>query len=221
MKKLLVVLFSVILIAGSLAGCVLSQHFTPATIDKNAKQYTIDAGVADANDFKGWHNVIMAAKLKDLVDVASKLTQQRLNQMKDVDTLQHAIHQKTTTQNWREGMQTEELLWGQTGIASLVMGMAGMGTLTGFLGLARKRPQDITPQEMTVALSQATGKTEAELGEKERQLIQVVKGIQKFKDDYKEGNPDRNDVLESLRNALMMAQDEDTQAAVAVAKVKS
>jgi len=216
LAKYSLIMASVLFILMSVAGCVLSHYVTPAEIDKNAQRYVIAAGVADANDFAGWHNLIMAAKLKELVDIASMLTQQRLDQMKDQDALQHAIHQKVTTNNYQKAIKTEELLFGETGILSLVMGMTGMGALTGVLGLSRKRPQDVTPQEMEQALAQATNKTAEELTLKEKQLIQIVKGIQNFKAE----NADRNDVLEGLKKALLAAQDTDTKAAVAVVKAK-
>jgi len=200
----------------SLVGCTLSHYFTPAEIDKKAVTYVVAAGAADVNDFNGWHNLIMAAKLKQLVDIASMLTQQKLDQMKDVDTLHHAIHQKVTTNNYRESVRTEEILFGETGIISLVMGMAGLGTLTGVLGLSRKRPQDVTPLEMERALAQATSKTVEELTLKEKQLIQVIKGVQNFKIE----NVGKNDILEGLRKALMAAQDVDTKEAVAVVKAR-
>jgi len=211
-----ILLLSIILVIGSLAGCVLSKYVTPGTIDNRAVAYVIEADVADANDFKGWHNLIMAAKLKDLVDIASKLTQQRLDQMKDQDTLHHAIHQKVATNNYQNAIETEGLLFGETGIISLVMGMTGMGAFTGFLGLSRKRPQDVTPQEMQTALAQATGKTVEELSAKEKQFMQLVKGIDKFIDPT---NGTETGAINALKDCLEKTQDEVTQAAVAVAKV--
>ena len=48
--------------------------------------------------------------------------------------------------------------------------------LAGFIGLMRKRPGDVTPEE----LKKAVGGQEAELTARERQFAELVKGVQRF-----------------------------------------
>jgi hypothetical protein len=198
----------------SVTGCILSHHFTPAEIDKNAKKYCIDAGVADANDFDGWHNLIMAAKLKELVDIAHQVTQQKLDQMKDVDKLQHAIHQKTTTTNYTEGLKREEALFGETGFISLgltLMGVSGAGVL----GLMRKRPKDFTPEEMQSALAEVQGKSVEELSAKEKHFTQLVKGVQTFVTDHKQnGTNGMGELLTKLKTVVASSENPAAMKAV-------
>jgi len=75
---------------------------------------------------------------------------------------------------------------------------------------------------MEQALATATGKTTAELSVKEKQFIQLVKGVQVFMDDHQNTTDNKEAVMiKRLKIAMDAKQDIDTQAAVAVVKKTS
>lgn len=203
------------------AGCVaLSRRVTPADVDAKAKAYVIESGLADVNDFEAWYpNVEQAGRLKLAVDAAHEVNQLELQQEMEQDNLQYGIHKQVVTNNYKTGQAREELLFGEKGLLSLGLSMAGFGTLTGFIGLARKRPGDVTPQELGLAVEQATGKSNGDLTEKEKQLVEVVKGVQKFMDTYRDTTDNKEAVMvNNLKELCSKAQDTNTQVAVATIK---
>ena len=214
MKTLIVTLSIALMVVGM--GCAaLSSLVTPAEVDQNALRYAIDAGVANPNDYNAWYpNLDEATRLKRDVDSAHVLNQQELQHLIEKDITQHGIHQRVTTTNHQVAVQREEQLFGETGLLSLGLSMAGMGAFAGLLGLMRKRPGDITAPEMEQALATVKGETAAELSIKEKQFVQLVKGVQAFM-DIKTPYSDANKELKICCNA---AQDTDTRAAVAVIK---
>lgn len=213
MKKLIVV-FSLILIVAGLGCTALSHYVTPAEIDGGAVEYAVSAGVADSNDYAGYPNLAKARKLPKDVDNAHLLIQQDLQQKMQKDDLEHAIHQKVSTSNYTTGLQREEMLFGEKGLLSLGLSMAGFGTLTGFIGLMRKRPGDVTQTDMEQAVAQATGKTTEELSAKQKQFVQVVSGVKEF---MKLLGDQGSEVLE-MKRIFNESQDKATQIAVAEAK---
>lgn len=213
--RTIVVMLSLMLIATGIGCVAVSRHATPASIDQKAVWYVSSAGVAEPNDFKGYPNLVKAERLEKGVDSAHDVIQLELEQKIQRDNLEYSIHKDVTANNRLVGEQREEMLFGEKGLLSLGLSLAGFGTLTGFVGLMRKRPGDVTSQEVEQVVSQATGKTAAELSEKEKQLIEVVKGVQKFIDTYKDKEPEAVTSLKELSNK---AQDTSTQ--VAVAKIK-
>ena len=213
MKKVVAVL-SVILILAGLGCATLSHMITPGEVDKSAVKYVVDAGVAEPNEYKGYGNLLKATKLKEDVKAAHITNQLELAQAAQRENLEHSIHEKSTFNNHHVAVQREEQLFGTTGLVSLGLSMAGFGSLTGLLGLARKRPGDITKPEMEQALATVTGKTKEELSLKEKQFVQLVKGVQEFMDA-----PRKPEEAEALKRYLDKHQDRDTQVAVAAAKV--
>jgi len=202
-------------------GCVaLSRKATPANVDTKAIAYVAESGLADANDFKAWYpNVEQAGRLKLAVDAAHKVNQLELQQQIEQDNLRYSIHKNVVIKNYKTGLEREEQLFGEKGLLSLGLSLAGFGTLTGFVGLARKRPGDVTPQELGLAVEQATGKTNGDLSEKEKQLVEVVKGVQKFIDTYKDTKDNKEAVMiKTLKELASKAQDTNTQVAVATIK---
>lgn len=219
MKKVIVIL-SVLLMLGGLGCAALSQLITPAEVDRAALKYAIDAGVAEPNDYNAWYpNLDEATRLKDDVDSAHIVNQEGLQHLIEKDVTRHGIHQKVTTRNRISGIQREELLFGETGILSLGLSMIGAGGFAGVLGLMRKRPGDVTPQELEQTVVSATGKTAEELSAKQKQFVQVVSGIQKFMDTYKDTSDNKEAVmLKEMKILCNATQDIDTRQAVAVAK---
>jgi len=213
MKTVLAILSIMLIVIGM--GCAtLSSLITPAEVDKDALRYAIDAGVTGLSDYNAWYpNLAEAERLVKDVEAANLLNQQELQHLIERDNTQYGIYRGVTISNRQVGQQREEMLFGETGLMSLGLSMAGFGSLTGLLGLMRKRPGDITKPEMEQALATATGKTTEELSLKQKQMIQLVKGVQAFM-DVNTGTPE----VQELKTAMNSAQDKDTQAAVAVIK---
>jgi len=220
MKRLLVVMSLVFIMLG--VGCAALSHYaTYSEIDTKAVKYVVDAGVADADDYTGWwkQNMVWAKRLTVDVDSAYKVIHQSLKHMIEKNDLSYSTHKKIVANNYKDAQQREEIWFGEKGLASMGLGLLGCSGLSGVLCLMRKRPGDFAPKEMESALASATGKTLEELSAKDKQFIQLVKGVQVFIDEYK-GTTDNKEavMLKHLRIALDAKQDEDTQVAVAVAK---
>lgn len=214
--KSIVVVFSLLLILVGVGCVAISSRVTPTNVDAKAVAYVVKSGLADANDFKAWYpNLEMAEKLKKAVDDTYDINIQELQQKIERENLRYSIHKDVVANDNMVGREREELLFGEKGLASLGLSMMGFGTLTGCVGLMRKRPGDVTPQEVDQVVAQATGKTADELSKKEKQFVEVVKGVQKFINTYREDKPD---VVSAMKEMMDKAQDTSTQ--VAVAKIK-
>lgn len=210
MKYLLIITSIIVTLTG--IGCVaLSQFLTPAEIDQKAVGYVAQAGIADANEFAGWPNMVKAEKLKHAVDTAHEIIQLDLSQMMDKDNMIYAHLSAVAINNYEAAVSREEILFGEKGLLSLGLSMAGFGTLTGALGWLRKRPQDLTQDEVDKLLTDVTGKTKEELTEKEKALTQIVLGVQKFIDTYSNA-----EAVSALKNCFQ--QDLSTRTAVAEIK---
>lgn len=214
MRKL-VALFSIMLIVIAFGCASLSELVTPADKDIDAIKYTVDAGVAEPNEYDGYFNLYKSGKLMQDVDTAYILNRQELEQAVEREDTIHSIHARNTLRNDKVAAQREEALFGETGLIPMIAGIAGFSGLSGVIGLMRKRPGDITKVEMESAINTATGKSKEELSVKERQFIQVVKGVQEFMNT--EERLDGDYVL-ALVESMNKHQDKDTQAAVAVVK---
>jgi hypothetical protein len=212
--KTLIILTSILLCLAGIGCTILSHQITPAEVDRQALQYAINAGVTDANNYNAWYpNMAEAAKLKSDVDAAHSVIQLDLSQRMESDNLTYAIHKDVTASNLLKAQQHEEMLFGEKGLLSLGLSMLGMGTLTGFLGLMRRRPQDWTPEEVESAVAQAENKSNGELAAKAKHLTQVVKGVQEFMDSGQ-----IEPITDLLKACMDRNQDTDTQVAVATIK---
>ena len=209
-----------LMLMGAGVGCVAaSKCITLAKVDKSAVEYVVEAGVAEPNDFIGWPNLLKVEKLEKSVDSAHKINRLELEQAIEAEDLEYSIHKDVVKEDKIAGLDREEAMFGEKGLLSLGLSLAGFGSLTGVVGLMRKRPGDVTSQELEQAVVQATGKTNGALSEKEKQLVDVVKGIQKFMNTYKDTSDNKEAVmLKELKIALDAKQDTNTQ--VAVAKIK-
>jgi len=212
--KTLIATLSIMLIVIGMGCAALSSLITPAEVDKDALRYVINAGIAELDDYNAWYpNLAEAERLAKDVDNAHSMVQLNLQQLAQKDNLDYGIHKNVVSTNLVTANQREEQLFGEAGLLPLGLSMMGAGGFAGLLGLMRKRPGDVTKPEMEQALATATGKTIAELSLKEKQMIQLVKGVQAFIDA---DNP--NDTVATLKSYMNEAQDKDTQAAVAVIK---
>ncbi len=210
MKALILITSSVITVFG--IGCAaLSTIITPADIDTNAVKYAGNAGVADVNDFAGYPNLYKAEKLQTAVNNAHNKIQLSLAQQMELDKLTYASLKASIASSIAASREREEILFGEKGLLSLGLSLAGFGTLTGALGYFRKRPQDLTKDEVDKLIADVTGKTTGELTEKEKALTQVVLGVQKFIDTYQ-----NREAVEALKQSFQ--QDLETRTIVAEIK---
>jgi len=208
-SRLLIVLVSLAAVLGGLGCAALSNYITPAVIDGRAVDYATAIGVAEPNEFAGYGNLRKAVKLEKSVGAAHEQTQLNLLQLAEKDNLVYAQLNDIVKNNRINSQISEEQLFGKTGLLSMVLGLLGAGTLTGYLGLMRKRPGDITPEEVKQVVS---GK-EAELTAKEIQIIELVKGVQEFID-----NGTSSGSLRELKDFLAKAQSIGTKQTVAKIK---
>lgn len=211
MKYVIMIVGAIMTVTG--IGCVaLSHYITPADIDKTAVQYVAKTSIADANEFAGWPNLFKAEKLKYAVDAAHDTIQLDLAQRMDKDNMIYAHLAEVTQNNYQAAVSREEMLFSETGLLSMGLGLAGFGSLTGILGLFTKRPQDITKTDAEKMVADAMGTTVDQLTEKQNQFVQVVMGVQKFITSF--DNP-KDPVLVKLKEALSSQQDTSTEVAVA------
>jgi hypothetical protein len=208
MKTTLSILCTLILGVG--IGCAsLSEYLTPAAIDKQAVEYAASAGVADVNDFTGYANLEKAIRLETAVSSAYEVKAMVLTQMQEKNKLDYEILRGVVTANAAAARDQETQLFGETGLLSLGMTALGFGGLTGLLGLMRKRPGDITSQEMESAVASIKG----EVTVRDKQIIEIVKGVQKILDKYPKGTAFGDEMRTLLSN-----QSSDTRQTVAVVK---
>ncbi len=200
-----------VLILGVGIGCAsLSEYLAPAAIDQQAVEYAASAGVAEPNDFAGYANLEKAIRLETAVASAYEVKALALTQMQEKNKLDYEILRGVVATNSAAARDRETQLFGETGLLSLGMTALGFGGLTGLLGLMRKRPGDITTQEMEQAVASIKG----EVTTKDKQIIEIVKGVQKFLDK----NPKGSISGDELRACLGEAESMDTKQTVAVAK---
>lgn len=206
--QVFLVLLSLVAIASGLGCAALSEYVTPAAIDKRAVEYAGEAGVIDPNVFAGYGNLEKANRLAAAVEDAHQVNQQALSQLLDKDSLEYSQLLDITQSNRQAAAQKEEQLFGKTGLITMAASMGGFGLLTGVIGLARKRPQDITPEELHEAIA---GK-DAEMGETEKMFSELVIGIKNYL-DIPNGAPSGDKIL---KDELAKAQSPETKKAVAV-----
>ena len=212
--RYVIAIASLIVLCGGLGCAALSNLVTPAEIDRQAVAYVASAGVADANEYAGYGNMAKAEKLKTDVTTAHQTIQLDLEQQAAKDNLTYAVLSETVANNYAAAVKQEETLFGPTGLLSLGMTAAGMGTLTGLIGLMRKRPGDVTSAELEQAVDEVAQQSGEELTTKQRQITQLVQGVSEYMKTLKDAPAS----LESLKTALRMTQDTDTQVAVETVK---
>jgi len=213
MKKVIAVLCLMLMAAGC-ASMSLSEWLTPGEVDSDAVKYVVEAGVAKPEEYDGYGNLYKAVKLRKDVEISHKFNIQDIEHLAEEENLVYSVYSDTTSTNAIVAQQREEAIFGEEGLLSLGLTIAGFGGLTGLLGLMRKRPGDMTKEDYENALATTNGKTVAELSLKEKQFCQLVKGVQSFLDSSTV-NPLP---AKQLKEALSKTTDEDTRKAVAVAK---
>lgn len=207
-SKLFILILSVLAIAGAFGCSALSHYITPAEIDQRAVDYADAAGVIDVNDFEGYANLDKAIKLETAVTSAYQVKQLSLEQLAEKNNLTFSQLQSVTQTNRIEAFKKEEKLFGEKGLLTLGLSLIGGGSFAGLIGLMRKRPGDITPEQ----LNNAIDFTEQELANEKRSLGELVQGIQAFFDS------DKPKDAEILKEMLTVATSPETKKKIAVLK---
>jgi len=208
MNKVTYLICIVFVVAG--IGCAsLSYMVTPAELDSKAIDYAVESGVVDANAFSGYHNLEKAIRLEVAVKNAYETKSLALQQMMEKNQLDYTMLNDLVVRNTKEARSREEQLFAQDGLLTMGLTLAGFGGFTGLIGLGRKRPGDLTPQDM----EQAVGTIKGEVTKKDRQLIELVKGVQGFLDLDWTWKPESGDidVVGNLKEKLASAQSADTK----------
>jgi hypothetical protein len=191
-------------------GCAsLSDYITPATVDQHAVEYAASAGVVDANDFRGYANLEKAIRLEVAVNNAYEVKTLALTQMQEKNQLDYGVFRGVTVNNTKIAREREAALFGETGILSMGLSLLGVGGLGGVIGLMRKRPGDITPQEFEQTIADIKG----EVTIKDRQFVEVVKGVQNFLNGHA-----GEAIATELKAAISTVRSADTKEAIALAK---
>ncbi len=172
MKKVIAYLLLALVVVGS--GCIgtLSEHLTPGRIDRDVVEYVEGAGTGSAEDYKGFLFPSLAElkRLSTDLDAAIVVTNQELKHLVEQKQLQAKILKGVVTNDVEIAIAREEFLFNPTtGALAIGLSLLGVGA-GGYLGLLRKRPQDITPVEMEAALGEVRG----ELSDRDGKIIQLV-----------------------------------------------
>ena len=172
--RIIVLVVSVLLMALGLGCLPLSYYLTPAESDSDAIRYVTNASLSkDVNDYVGYPNLAKAMRLQRDVNTTHSRIQQGLNHEVEADNLEHSIHSKTTAANTKTGLEREALLFGPKGIIPLALSILGAGTLSGYIGLMRRKPGDVAKEVYFDSLD--------EIAEQATELFELVKGIEAFK----------------------------------------
>jgi hypothetical protein len=157
MKNKIAIIVSIIaslLAMTTLLGCVaFSKAITPATLDNNAIAYT--GNPPDEYRSFIWPNLADVEKLSADVDSTHQLNTLAWQQKIDTDKLKYSQIKAVVAKNRQLASQLEQNLFGDQGMLTIGLSALGFGLPAGLLGLMRKRPQDITPEEFKTALIEA------------------------------------------------------------------
>lgn len=230
MNKIIAILGTLIVVI--CVGCMsISELVTPATIDQRAVSYVVDANLATPEEFSGYPNLYKADKLEKLLTAAHQTIQFQAEKMAQEDTLTYNQLNEVATANRTMALQREEQLFGTTGLLSTILPMLGFGSLTGIVGLLRKRPGDITKEELSTAVAEVKEETASELSDKEKQIIELVMSVQSMFNTVEAlpvntGTNEDKERVEDLKQSLIATfkskldgiQDTATQVTVATVK---
>ena len=206
--KILISIICLTLMVGGCGMIALSELITPAEIDKQAVEYVVNSGVANEHDYLGYPNLGKARRLVVDVDSAHKVNVFYLQQKLAKDNLFYSVHRGVVQSNEQVAVEREQLWFGETGLLSMGLSMLGVGGIGSVIGLLRKRPGDFTPQDYETAVSAVKGK----VSEKDKQLIDLVRGVQVFIDTY----PDDAHIIKDI-----MDKNQDSTTQVAVAQIRA
>lgn len=156
MKKFLsisVIVLSLLCVLGAIGCEAFSYYLTPAATNSKAIEYT--GNPSDEYRSFLYPNLADAVKLQADVKSAHELKQLAYKQKIETDGLTYQQINKVVESNRQSAMVFEERMFGESGFISMGLGLIGAGSLGGFLGLLRKRPGDVTPDELQSAVVKA------------------------------------------------------------------
>lgn len=206
MKKVIAYILLAIVLVGS--GCIgtVSEHLTPGRCDPDVIAYNEAAGTGRAEDYKSFLYPSLAdlKRLTTDLDAAIALTEQELIHLAEQKQLQAKILKGVVGNDIEIAIAREEFLFNPT-TGALAMGLTLLGVgASGYLGLMRKRPQDVTPAD----LEKAVGEVKGEVTNKDRQIIQLVASIKNVIEAQPEAN--RAAIVKTLKDGQLP----ETRAAV-------
>lgn len=188
----------------------VSELVTPARIDSRAKNYAIERG-ADASNYQAWYpNLAVSNQLLKDIRAGHLTTLQEFEQAMERENLEHGLVLGVAEADNKVAVLREEQLFGEKGLLSMGLGMLGFGSLTGFVGLMRKRPQDWSPEEVETVM-----KSDKEtISERDKQLVELIRGVQRFLNL----NTTDSTIAEQLKSELAKTQSASTKETVAKVK---
>ena len=214
-KRLIAYLVLAVVVVGGCAMGTLSQELTPGHCDPDVVAYNKAAGVGDANDYKGlfYPSLVSVLRLQADFDAAVILTDQELQHMIEKKKLNDDILKGTVDGDVKLAVAREDWAFNPTtGVFAIGLGLAGISA-AGFLGLMRKRPQDITPKEMETALIEVKG----EVDERDRSIIQIVAGMKNVLADLP--TDENREAMKKILNASQTAPQTRTAVKQALAQL--
>jgi hypothetical protein len=206
-KRILAYLVLAIVVVGGCAMGTLSQELTPCRADKDVVAYNVKAGVGDANDYigiLGYPSLASVLRLQADFTAAVILTDQQLQHIIEKKKLNDDILGGTVDNDVEVGVAREDMVFNPTtGVLAIGLSMFGIAG-AGYLGLMRKRPQDITPKEMEAALGDVKG----EIDDRDRKIISLISSMK----NVIEAQP--ADAQEKMVALLKAGQSPETRVAV-------
>jgi len=210
MKKVIAYTMLAIVLVGS--GCIgtIAENITPANIDNGAVNYAVDANVAEPDEYSGYPSLAKLKKLQLDIKSAHELNGLELQQLAEKENLKFNLLSGIVSTDIEIAQAREELLFGPTGAVAIGLSLLGVSA-GGYLGLMRKRPKDLSPEEVESVMAEIKG----EVTKKDRALIQLVGQLQKVIEAKPEA--ERRTYLESLKAEQLP----ETRAVVKAAKAAS
>jgi len=222
MRKVIVTMVFLLCVALGIAsvGCAaLYEYVTPTTVNKQGIAYVEKAGVVEPGSLDGYESLYKAKQLKEALPKAHRKNMHELQQMVDDENLEWALLTDTISADVDVGESRGKALFAPGGLLTTLgaaFGMGGAGTVIGKLFMSK--PGDVSGSQMEEAVAAVKGK----VTEKDRQFIQVVKGVQTFMTAHQtveaDGAKKDDAIATALKAALSSATDDDTKIAVRVAK---
>jgi len=207
-KRTLAYLVLAIVVIGG--GCIgtLSQELSPGRVDKDVKAYNAEAGVGDPDDYRGlfgYPSLASVLRLQTDFNAAVILTDQELQHMIEKKKLNDDILKGTVDGDVEIAVAREDFIFNPTtGVLAMGLGLIGIAG-GGYLGLMRKRPQDITPEDMELAL----GGVKGEVDERDRTIVNLVASMKNVLVTAKESDGGLD-----IKSILKASQTPETRKAV-------
>jgi hypothetical protein len=199
MKRIVAITLLLVMAAVGLTACVLSKYVTPADrVDPKAVTFAAEAGVTDANSYRGYANLAKVLRLNEALKAADKVYRLRFEQWIDQYDLDYGLFTEAQSRKTKIGLERERALFGERGLISLALPLVGLTGASGILGLMRKRPGDVTPSEMNAALADVG----IDLDKKDRQMLELVRGVSVFMKKYSKKTEAGGYLRQSLRERM-------------------